>query len=89
MEKIEIAEVLNEIVKRACVFEKPKVKMSTAATTNTITTTTAYRNVKAELTAKNEAATEKEMDQVLVQPVEAAYPNLVSIFSKNEFTSNI
>ena len=87
MEKIEIAEVLNEIVKRACVFEKPKVKMSTAATTNTITTTTAYRNVKAELTAKDETAT--EMDQVLVQPVEAAYPNLVSIFSKNEFTSNI
>ena len=52
--------------------------MSTAATTNTITTTTAYRNVKAELTAKDETATEKEMDQVLVQPVEAAYPNLVS-----------
>ena len=54
--------------------------MSTAATTNTITTTTAYRNVKAELTAKEdvEAFKAEEMDQVLAQPVAVAYPNLVS-----------
>ena len=89
-EKIEIAEVLNQIVKKACDFEKPKSKLSTSTTTTTATTTTAYRKGKVEVTAKEEAeaaATKKvaaiEKD-VLVQPVvavEAAYPNLVSIFT--------
>ena len=87
MEKIEIAEVLNQIVKKACDFEKPKSKLSTSTTTTTATT--AYRKGKVEVTAKEEAeatATKKvaaiEKD-VLVQPVvvEAAYPNLVSIFT--------
>ena len=89
MEKVEIAEVLNQIVKRACNFEKQKTKMTpptaTTTTTATITTTTAYRKTMAEVTAKDEAAIEKDVgrDQVLVQPVvEAGYPNLVSIFSK-------
>ena len=93
MEKIDIAEVLNQIVKKACDFEKPKAKVSTptAATTTTTTTTTAYRKTMAEVTVKDEAAIEKDVDRVLLQPVvaEAAYPNLVSIFSKNEFISNI
>ena len=54
--------------------------MSTAATTNTITTTTAYRSAKTELTAKEDVEVFKaeEMDQVLAQPVAVAYPNLVS-----------
>ena len=94
MEKIDIAEVLNQIVKKACDFEKPKAKVSTptaATTTATTTTTTAYRKTMAEVTVKDEAAIEKDVDRVLMQPVvaEAAYPNLVSIFSKNEFISNI
>ena len=97
MEKIDIAEVLNQIVKKACDFEKPKAKVSTptaATTTTATTTTTAYRKTMAEVTVKDEAAIEKgvDRDQVLAQPVvvaEAAYPNLVSIFSKNEFISNI
>ena len=93
MEKIDIAEVLNQIVKKACDFEKPKAKVSTptaATTTTTTTTTTAYRKTMGEVTAKDEAAIEKDVDRVLMQPVvaEAAYPNLVSIFSKNEFISN-
>ena len=65
---------------------------TTTTTTATITTTTAYRKTMAEVTAKDEAAIEKDVgrDQVLVQPVvEAGYPNLVSIFSKNEFIINI
>ena len=79
------------MVKRACNFEKQKTKMTpptattTTTTTATITTTTAYRKTMAEVTAKDEAAIEKDVgrDQVLVQPVvEAGYPNLVSIFSK-------
>ena len=89
MEKIDIAEVLNQIVKKACDFEKPKVKVSTstAATTTTATTTTAYRKGKTEVaTKKTEVMAEEdvevfkaeEMDQVLVQPVAVAYPNLVS-----------
>ena len=94
MEKIDIAEVLNQIVKKACDFEKPKAKVSTptaATTTTATTTTTAYRKTMAEVTVKDEAAIEKDVDRVLMQPVvaEAAYPNLVSIFSKNEFISNI
>ena len=78
MEKIEIAEVLNEMMKRACDFEKPKVTM-TASTATTTATTTAYRKPMIEEKAKDE--TEKELDQVMAEPVviEAAYPNLVSI----------
>jgi len=84
MEKIEIGEVLNEMVKKACNYEKPKTKMTapTSATTTTTTTTTtaAYRKGKAEVTAKEAEVTAKVegTDQVLVQPVAAAYPNLVS-----------
>ena len=81
MEKVEIAEVLDKMIRRACNYERPKVKM-TAPTTTTITTTTAYR-AKAKVAAKEEAEVFKteEADRVLVQPVvvEAAYPNLVSI----------
>ena len=94
MEKIDIAEVLNQMVKKACNFEKPKTKpptiTTTTITTTTATTTTAYRKGKAEATtAKEVVATEKEVDRVLVEPVvaEPAYPNLVSIISKNEFTA--
>ena len=84
MEKIEIAEVLNEIVKRACLFEKPKATPppTTTTTTTTTTATTAYRKAKVEAKAKDEVKAFKteEADRVLVQPVvaEAAYPNLVS-----------
>ena len=91
MEKIEIAEVLNQIVRKACNFEKPKTKMTSPTATTTTTTTTAYRKLKTE--AKEVAAIEKDVvrDQVLLEPViaEATYPNLVSIFGKNEFISNI
>ena len=82
MEKVEIAEVLDKMIRRACDYERPKVKMTAPTTTTTITTTTAYR-AKAKVAAKEEAEVFKteEADRVLVQPVvvEAAYPNLVSI----------
>ena len=67
------------MVKRACLFEGSKTTPTT--TTTTTTTTTAYRKTMAEATtAKEGAASEKEVDRVLVEPVvtEAAYPNLVS-----------
>ena len=84
LEKVEIAEVLNQIVQRACDFEKPKAKMTAPTTATTTTTTTAYRKVKAEVKAKDEIAFEKEVDKALAQPVvvEAAYPNLVSIINQ-------
>ena len=84
IEKVEIAEVLNEIVKKACLFEKPKV--ATPSTSTTTTATTVYRRAKVEAKAKDEVEVkakdkaEKDVDRVLAQPVvvEAAYPNLVS-----------
>ena len=84
IEKVEIAEVLNEMVRRACLFEKPKNTMPTTTTTTTTTTTsttTAYRSKKSQAKANDEVF-EKEVDQVLVQPVQAAYPNLVSIINQ-------
>ena len=76
------------MIRRACDYEKSKVKITaptTTTTTTTITTTTAYR-AKAKITAKEvEAFKMEEADQVLlVEPVvaEAAYPNLVSIINK-------
>ena len=81
MEKIEIAEVINQMVKRACFFESPKTIFEDTITpttpTTTISTTTAYRKLKVE----TEADVEKmEAGRVLMQPVvaEPAYPNLVS-----------
>ena len=81
VEKIEIAEVINQMVKRACLFESPKTifedTITPTAPTTTISTTTAYRKLKVE----TEADVEKmEAGRVLMQPVvaEPAYPNLVS-----------
>ena len=52
-------------------------------TTTTTSTTTAYRSKKSQAKANDEVFIEKEVDQVLVEPVvsEAAYPNLVSIIN--------
>ena len=68
------------MVRRACLFEKPKNTMPT--TTTTTSTTTAYRSKKSQTKANDEVFIEKEVDQVLVQPVQAAYPNLVSIINQ-------
>ena len=84
MEKIEISEVLNRMVKRACLFEMPKT--TTTTTTTTTGTTTAYRSSKVK-TMKDEDEAEvkkEEVDRVLKQFVgaEAVYPDLVSIKTK-------
>ena len=84
-EKLEIAEVLNQMVRKACVFERPKTvptTTTTATTTTAVTTATAHRKVKS--MPKNEASVEvieKKVDQVLAQTVatETAYSSLVSI----------
>ena len=46
--------------------------------TTTTTTTTAYRKGKTEAKEDVEVFKAEEMNRVLVQPVQAAYPNLVS-----------
>ena len=83
MEKIDIAEVIDQMVRRACLFRPKNTLSTTAATTTTTTTaTTAYRSSKKnQEKASDEVFIEKEVDQALVQPVvvEEAYPNLVSI----------
>ena len=83
LEKVEIAEVLNEMVRRACNFEKPKNTMPTTTSTTSTTSTTAYRSKKNQAKATDEAFIEQKVDQVLVEPIlsEAAYPNLVSIIN--------
>ena len=83
LEKVEIAEVLNEMVRRACNFEKPKNTMPTTTSTISTTSTTAYRSKKNQAKATDEAFIEQKVDQVLVEPIlsEAAYPNLVSIIN--------
>ena len=83
LEKVEIAEVLNEMVRRACNFEKPKNTMPTTTSTTSTTSTTAYRSKKNQAKTTDEAFIEQKVDQVLVEPIlsEAAYPNLVSIIN--------
>ena len=83
LEKVEIAEVLNEMVRRACNFEKPKNTMPTTTSTTSTTSTIAYRSKKNQAKATDEAFIEQKVDQVLVEPIlsEAAYPNLVSIIN--------
>ena len=83
LEKVEIAEVLNEMVRRACNFEKPKNTMPTTTSTTSTTSTTAYCSKKNQAKATDEAFIEQKVDQVLVEPIlsEAAYPNLVSIIN--------
>ena len=71
------------MVKRACLFKDPTTPTTPTMPTmpTTISTATAYRKTMAEATtAKEGAASEKEVDRVLMQPVvaEPAYPNLVS-----------
>ena len=58
--------------------------MPTPTTTTPTSTTTAYRSKKSQAKANDKAFIEKEVDQVLVEPVvsKAAYPNLVSITTK-------
>ena len=66
--------------------------MPTPTTTTPTSTTTAYRSKKSQAKANDEAFIEKEVDQVLVEPVvsEAAYPNLVSINNQpNKFAKNM
>ena len=72
-----MSEVINQIVRRACLFKPDEVKKPTTTTTTTTTTT-------ANLTFANRRANkaEGETDEVLKEPLQAAsYSDLVSLIS--------
>ena len=83
LEKMEIADVLTQMIQRAC-FYNPTTTMSTTVTT----ATTAFRAKMKTSTSKmiNKAKIEDEkadgLDEVVMEPVvvssDAFYPNLVS-----------
>ena len=79
---IEVAEVLSQMVRRACLFRPAEDKRaSTASTTITITTITTTNASLANRRVKN---TEGEKDEVLKEPVAltgASYSDLVSLIS--------
>ena len=77
---VEVSEVMNQMVRRACDFSQAEVKNPMAAsTTTTTTTTTTTPNLSF---ANGRPRSVKEKDDVLKEPVQAAsYPDLVSLIS--------
>ena len=83
---IEVAEVLSQMVRRACLYRPAEDKRtstaSTTITTTTITSTTTTTN--ASLANRRVKNTEGEKDEVLKEPVAltgASYSDLVSLIS--------
>ena len=81
MEKIEIAEVLTQMIQRACLYENSKGQMNTPTTT---ASTTVYRSkMKMSTPAiaddKVDSLGEAFMEPVPVVSSGASYPNLVRI----------
>ena len=75
---IEVAEVLSQMVRRACLFRPAEDKRTTTAstTTTTITTTT---TLKPSLVNRRVQSAEGEKDEILKEPVaQASYSDLVS-----------
>ena len=85
MEKIEIAEVLTQMIQRACLYENSKGQMNTPTTTaSTTASTTVYRSkMKMSTPAiaddKVDSLGEAFMEPVPVVSSGASYPNLVRI----------
>ena len=76
---IEVSEVMNQMVRRACLFRPVENKRATTASTTTTTTTTT--NVS--LSNRRVKSEEGEKDEVLKEPVQAvaSYSDLVSLIS--------
>ena len=77
---IEVAEVLSQMVRRACLFRPAENKRATTTTASTATTPTTTTNVSSNRRVKSE---EGEKDEVLKEPVQAvaSYSDLVSLIS--------
>ena len=82
---IEVAEVLSQMVRRACLFRPAEDKRaSTASTTITTTITSTTTTTNASLANRRVKSTEGEKDEVLKEPVAqtgASYSDLVSLIS--------
>ena len=85
MEKIEIAEVLTQMIQRACLYENSKGQMNTPTTTaSTTASTTVYRS---KMKMSTPAIADDKVDslgEAFTEPVPvvssgASYPNLVRI----------
>jgi len=79
---IEVSEVLNQMVRRACLFRPAEDKRAMASTTTTTTTTTTTLNRS--LSNRRAQSAEGEKDEVLKEPVVQAavsYSDLVSLIS--------
>ena len=65
---IEVAEVLSQMVRRACLFRPAENKRATTASTTTTTTTT---TTNVSLSNRRVKSEEGEKDEVLKEPVQA------------------
>ena len=82
LERMEIADVLTQMIQRACLYNMPTTTMTTTVTT---ATTTAFRS---KMTSASKKIVEDEiiadsLDEVVMEPVVssvASYPNLVSTY---------
>ena len=80
-ELIEVSEVVNQMVRRACLFRPAEDQRATASTTTTTTTTTALNR---SLSNRRAQSAEAEKDEILKEPVVQAavsYSDLVSLIS--------
>ena len=82
---IEVAEVLSQMVRRACLYRPAEDKRtSTASTTITTITSSTSTTTNASLANRRVKNTEGEKDEVLKEPVAltgASYSDLVSLIS--------
>ena len=80
---LEVSEVINQIVRRACLFSPDEVKKPTTTASTTTTTTTTTTITTANLSFANRKANKAETDEVFKVPVQAAasYSDLVSVMS--------
>ena len=77
---IEVSEVLNQMVRRACLFRPAEDKRATTAFTTTTTTTT---TANISLANRRVKIAEDEKDEILKEPVaQASYSDLVSLIIK-------
>ena len=82
---VEVSEVMNQMVRRACDFSRAEVKNPMAASTTTTTTTTTTTPNLSFANGRPRSVV-KEKDDVLKELVQAAsYPDLVSLFKVQFF----
>ena len=88
-ERVEVSEVLSQIVQRACDFKPAEFKKSifttttttSTTTTATTTTTTTTTTVNRPFANSRPKSAEGEKDDILKEPVQAAASDLVSLIS--------